>query len=94
MPTSPTFAGINYVLAYFEIWNLILLNFHRDASMMSMRRRIAGLRPDQIRQLAKEELDLPVTMEDFMAAVEKCNKSVSADDLEKYDRWMREFGSS
>ena len=48
--------------------------------MMSMRRRIAGLRPDQIRQIAKEakeELDLPVTMEDFKAAVEKCNKSVS-----------------
>lgn len=62
--------------------------------MMSMRRRIQGLRPDQIRQLAKEELDLPVTMEDFMAAVEKCNKSVSADDLERYERWMREFGSS
>ncbi|EFX87921.1 hypothetical protein DAPPUDRAFT_305607 [Daphnia pulex] len=71
-----------------------ITNVCRDASMMSMRRRIAGLRPDQIRQLAKEELDLPVTMEDFMAAVEKCNKSVSADDLEKYDRWMREFGSS
>ncbi|KAI9563319.1 hypothetical protein GHT06_010777 [Daphnia sinensis] len=71
-----------------------ITNVCRDASMMSMRRRIAGLRPDQIRQLAKEELDLPVTMEDFMAAVEKCNKSVSADDLERYERWMREFGSS
>ncbi len=62
--------------------------------MMSMRRRIAGLRPDQIRQLAKEELDLPVTMEDFKAALEKCNKSVSQDDLERYERWMKEFGSS
>jgi len=65
--------------------------------MMSMRRRIAGLRPDQIRQIAKEakeELDLPVTMEDFKAAVEKCNKSVSPDDLERYERWMKEFGSS
>ena len=51
--------------------------------MMSMRRRIAGLRPDQIRQLAKEELDLPVTMQDMTEAVEKCNKSVSADDLER-----------
>ena len=61
---------------------------------MSMRRRIAGLRPDQIRQLAKEELDLPVTMQDFTEAVEKCKKSVSPDDLERYDRWMREFGAS
>lgn len=62
--------------------------------MMSMRRKIAGLKPEQIRQLAKEELDLPVTMQDFEMAVEKCNKSVSPDDLERYDRWMREFGSS
>ena len=62
--------------------------------MMSMRRRIAGLRPDQIRQLPKEELDLPVTMEDFVEAVDKCNKSVSADDLDRYEKWMREFGSS
>ena len=62
--------------------------------MMSMRRRIAGLRPDQIRQLAKEELDLPVTMMDFVEAVEKCNKSVSVDDLDRYERWMREFGAS
>ena len=61
---------------------------------MSMRRRIAGLRPDQIRQLAKEELDLPVTMQDVTEAVEKCNKSVSADDLERYSNWMREFGAS
>merc|ERR1712071_657285 len=71
-----------------------ITNVCRDASMMSMRRKIAGLRPDQIRQLPKEELDLPVTMMDFMEAVEKCNKSVSADDLDRYEKWMREFGSS
>jgi len=71
-----------------------ITNVCRDASMMSMRRRIAGLRPDQIRQLPKEELDLPVTMEDFVEAVDKCNKSVSADDLDRYEKWMREFGSS
>lgn len=62
--------------------------------MMSMRRKIAGLKPDQIRQLPKEELDLPVTMQDFQEAAEKCNKSVSKEDLEKYEKWMSEFGSS
>lgn len=66
----------------------------RDASMMSMRRKIAGLRPDQIKQLPKEELDLPVTMQDFIEALEKCNKSVSKEDLDRYDKWMNEFGSS
>lgn len=62
--------------------------------MMLMRKKIAGLRPDQIRQLPKEELDLPVSATDFDEAVERCNKSVSQEDLEKYEKWMNEFGSS
>ncbi|XP_062563611.1 katanin p60 ATPase-containing subunit A-like 1 [Armigeres subalbatus] len=71
-----------------------ITNVCRDASMMSMRRKIAGLKPEQIRQLAKEELDLPVSTQDFTEAIAKCNKSVSRDDLMKYQQWMREFGSS
>uniref|UniRef100_U5EYR1 Katanin p60 ATPase-containing subunit A1 n=1 Tax=Corethrella appendiculata TaxID=1370023 RepID=U5EYR1_9DIPT len=71
-----------------------ITNVCRDASMMSMRRKIAGLKPEQIRQLAKEELDLPVSTEDFNEAISKCNKSVSKHDLEKYQQWMKEFGSS
>ncbi|KAE8751088.1 hypothetical protein FOCC_FOCC002173 [Frankliniella occidentalis] len=71
-----------------------ITNVCRDASMMSMRRKIAGLRPEQIRTLAKEELDLPVTFQDFEEAISKCNKSVSQDDLDKYEKWMSEFGSS
>ncbi|KAL1492491.1 hypothetical protein ABEB36_010739 [Hypothenemus hampei] len=68
-------------------------NVCRDASMMSMRRKIMGLRPDQIKQLPKEELDLPVTTKDFEEAILKNNKSVSKEDLEKYEKWMNEFGS-
>ena len=71
-----------------------ITNVCRDASMMSMRRKIAGLRPDQIKQLAKEDLDLPVSKQDFLDAIAKCNKSVSKEDLDKYDKWMAEFGSS
>ncbi|KOB69168.1 Katanin p60 ATPase-containing subunit A1 [Operophtera brumata] len=66
----------------------------QDASMMSMRRKIAGLKPEQIKQLAKEELDLPVTKQDFLEAISKCNKSVSKGDIQKYLSWMSEFGSS
>ncbi len=62
--------------------------------MMVMRRRVAGLKPEEIRILPKEELDLPVTQQDFDEALKKCNKSVSQDDLEKYEKWMDEFGSS
>ncbi|XP_039759885.1 katanin p60 ATPase-containing subunit A-like 1 isoform X2 [Pararge aegeria] len=71
-----------------------ITNVCRDASMMSMRRKIAGLKPEQIKQLAKEELDLPVTKQDFLQALEKCNKSVSKGDIQKYLSWMTEFGSS
>lgn len=71
-----------------------ITNVCRDASMMSMRRKIHGLRPDQIKQLPREELDLPVTMRDFEEALVKNNKSVSKEDLQKYEKWMSEFGSS
>lgn len=71
-----------------------ITNVCRDASMMSMRRKIAGLKPSEIRNLDKNELDLPVTKQDFLDAVAKCNKSVSREDLDKYEKWMEEFGSS
>lgn len=71
-----------------------ITNVCRDASMMSMRRKIAGLTPEQIRQLATEEVDLPVSNQDFTEAISRCNKSVSKADLEKYEKWMNEFGSS
>ena len=71
-----------------------ITNVCRDASMMSMRKKIAGLKPSEIRNLDREELDLPVTKQDFLDAVAKCNKSVSREDLDKYEKWMVEFGSS
>ncbi|TRY66037.1 hypothetical protein DNTS_025759 [Danionella cerebrum] len=70
-----------------------ITNVCRDASMMAMRRRIQGLSPEQIRALSKDELQMPVTMEDFEIALKKISKSVSAADLEKYESWMSEFGS-
>ncbi|BES93995.1 Katanin p60 ATPase-containing subunit [Nesidiocoris tenuis] len=71
-----------------------ITNVCRDAAMMVMRRKIQGLRPEQIKQLAKEDLDLPVSKKDFIEAIAKCNKSVSKEDLDKYEKWMAEFGSS
>lgn len=71
-----------------------ITNVCRDACMMAMRRRIAGLNPEQIRALSKEELELPVSPGDFFDAIRKVNKSVSAEDLAKYEKWMQEFGST
>ena len=61
--------------------------------MMAMRRRIHGLKPDEIKQLKEDELNLPSSMDDFYTALNKVSKSISADDLEKYKKWMKEFGS-
>jgi katanin p60 ATPase-containing subunit A1 len=70
-----------------------ITNVCRDACMMAMRRKIAGLTPEQIRSLSKDELELPVSPEDFEEAIRKVNKSVSQEDLMKYEKWMSEFGS-
>uniref|UniRef100_A0A915KL01 Katanin p60 ATPase-containing subunit A1 n=1 Tax=Romanomermis culicivorax TaxID=13658 RepID=A0A915KL01_ROMCU len=66
----------------------------RDASMMSMRQKISGLSPEQIRALPKEEVDLPITPDDFRQAIAKTAKSVGMEDLEKYDNWMKDFRST
>ncbi|GAB1607013.1 katanin p60 ATPase-containing subunit A1 [Argonauta hians] len=70
-----------------------ITNLCRDAAMMSFRRRIAGLTSEQIRNIPKEELELPSSMSDFEAAIKKVSKSVSQDDLKRYENWMKEFGS-
>ena len=61
--------------------------------MMVMRRRIQGLTPEEIRNLPKEELDMPVNMQDFEMALAKVSKSVSDADIKKYEEWMKEFGA-
>ena len=70
-----------------------ITNVCRDACMMVMRRRIQGLTPEQIRSLSGEELDMPVTFEDFEESIKKINRSVSQEDLKKYEKWMADFGS-
>lgn len=70
-----------------------LLLLYRDAALMGMRRRIQGLTPEEMRQVAKDVKDLPLTREDCMIALKRVSKSVSKDDLKKYEDWMNEFGS-
>uniref|UniRef100_A0A672MEX2 Katanin p60 ATPase-containing subunit A1 n=1 Tax=Sinocyclocheilus grahami TaxID=75366 RepID=A0A672MEX2_SINGR len=65
----------------------------RDASLMAMRRRIEGLTTEEIQNLSKDAMHMPTTMENFETALKKVSKSVSAADLEKYEKWIAEFGS-
>ncbi|KAJ3346311.1 Katanin p60 ATPase-containing subunit A1 [Kappamyces sp. JEL0680] len=69
-----------------------ITNICRDASMMSMRKRIKGLTAEQIRNIPKHELEVPTTKEDFDLAISKIQSSVSAEDIRKYEEWMKEFG--
>lgn len=71
-----------------------ITNVCRDAAMMSMRRRITGMKPEEIRNIPRQELLSPTSMEDFDQAIKNVSKTVSAADLEKYEKWMAEFGSS
>ena len=84
--------GINFLLGESTSNNCNRL-FHRDASMMVMRRRIQGLSAEEIKNLPKEELDLPVTQEDFLLALQKVSKSVSEADIKKHEEWMKEHGA-
>ncbi|XP_029449930.1 katanin p60 ATPase-containing subunit A1 [Rhinatrema bivittatum] len=70
-----------------------ITNVCRDASLMAMRRRIEGLTPEEIRNLSRDDMHMPTTMEDFEMALKKVSKSVSAADIEKYEQWIDEFGS-
>ena len=72
-------------------WSIIIVYFYRDAAMMPMRRNIEGLRLDQIAAM-KDQLVQPSTMKDFEMALDKVKKTVSKDDLSKYENWMKEFG--
>jgi katanin p60 ATPase-containing subunit A1 len=70
-----------------------ITNVCRDASMMAMRRAIEGKTPEEIKSLPKDKLEQPTSMEDFHVAIRKCSKSVSPADLERYTKWIAEFGS-
>ncbi|MCD7460809.1 Katanin p60 ATPase-containing subunit A1 [Datura stramonium] len=72
-----------------------LTNICRDASLNGMRRKIAGKTTDEIKNISKSEiLKIPVTMDDFLEALDKIHPTVSPEDIERHEKWYSEFGSS
>ena len=74
-----------------------IANVCRDAAMLPMRKKLLqlrsqGLNPQSILKI-KSEVEVPVTMEDLREALCNVSKSVSNDDMDKYETWMKEFGS-
>eukprot|EP00768_Dysnectes_brevis_P004651 gnl/Dysnectes_brevis/3366_a4237_479.p1 GENE.gnl/Dysnectes_brevis/3366_a4237_479~~gnl/Dysnectes_brevis/3366_a4237_479.p1 ORF type:complete len:532 (-),score=126.87 gnl/Dysnectes_brevis/3366_a4237_479:114-1709(-) len=68
----------------------------RDAVMTPLRRAIAGLSPEEIRELNQDETfkkGLVVTPADIDSSLTKIRPSVSPDDIEKHVLWMAKYGS-
>ena len=70
-----------------------ITNICRDGAMMGLRKKIKGLSADQIKSIPSQELNSPVTMNDFLTALGKIQPSVSPLDIQKYESWMENFGS-
>lgn len=62
--------------------------------MMTMRRKIAGKTPEQIRKLKRQELEAPISMSDLDSAVEKTKRTVTQADVARYNTWMERHGCS
>jgi katanin p60 ATPase-containing subunit A1 len=72
-----------------------ITNVCRDAAMMTMRRlRSKGMKLADLKNMKKEEVDLPITMEDFAEAIAKTGKTVGQDDVRKHLEWSKTFGAS
>jgi len=61
--------------------------------MMTMRRKISGLTPEEIKSMKKEDLDMPITAKDFDEAFSRCKRSVSENDVKRYEKWLKQYGS-
>lgn len=70
-------------------------NVCRDASLMGMRKRVIGLDREEIKSLNAKEIDMPVSREDFLDALKRIKSSVNnKEDIQRYENWMKEYGSS
>jgi katanin p60 ATPase-containing subunit A1 len=64
--------------------------------MMQMRRATENMSITQIQeqaQVLKEQFQSPATVADFNLAISKISSSVSKEMLERYEKWMKDFGS-
>lgn len=70
-----------------------ITNICRDAAMNGMRRKIAGKTPAEIREMSKDDMKEPITMEDFIQAINKINPSVAQKDVTRHEEWLKVYGS-
>lgn len=73
-----------------------ITNVCRDASMIGIRKIMDTMSFDELQQMAsRNELsNMPISMQDFLHVLTRVSPSVSRNDLERYESWMKEFGST
>ena len=59
----------------------------------TLKTRLMSKSPEEIKDMKREDLEKPVTLEDFDDAIIRCQRSVGNMDLSKYERWIKEYGS-
>ena len=64
--------------------------------MMPLRKQLAEgkLSITEIANIKPEEIEAPISMDDFVQSIKNIQKSVSKDLLQEYANWMAEFGCS
>jgi katanin p60 ATPase-containing subunit A1 len=70
-----------------------ITSFCRDAALMSMRKVIRGKTPSEIKELSKDDIEKPVTMEDFTTAILRCTTSIQKEDVVRHEKWIKQYGS-
>ena len=73
-------------------------NVCREAALMPLRRELKANKDRDLEELVndkdfKEKIRASITMADFEKAISNISKSVSAKDLEEYEKWTKEFAS-
>ncbi len=48
----------------------------------------------QIKAMNKDEMDAPITAQDFDQSISKVQPSVGKGDLKRFETWMAEYGAS
>lgn len=69
-------------------------NFSRMAATENMRKVTKGLSLDAIKKLDERLATTPVTMEDCQIALSKIKKTVTSKELDAYNLWNKEQGST
>eukprot|EP01027_Heterolobosea_sp_BB2_P014886 GEZU01021352.1.p1 GENE.GEZU01021352.1~~GEZU01021352.1.p1 ORF type:complete len:207 (+),score=50.63 GEZU01021352.1:577-1197(+) len=68
-----------------------ITNVCRDACMAPMRKLIQGKSAEEIKNIPKEELNIPITLEDFQDSLRKVQKSVG--NVDRFAEWSQEFAA-